>query len=103
MKKNIPLIYAPKTNKKINNNKEVYYSYLDKEENIDIKLSEYELQQKINDLFKSNDFVYKKKFLIKTNNESKEYVIISKSYDYLLTINGNRIMIKDIIDINEIK
>ena len=62
-------------------------------------LSEYEMQQKINELFRSNDFIYKKKFIIKTKEEEKEYTIISKSYDYLLTIDGKRIMIKDIINI----
>ena len=52
-----------------------------------------------NDLFKSIDFVYKKKFLIKTKDSEKEYIIISKSMDYILTINGDKIYIKDIIDI----
>lgn len=102
MKKKIPLIFAPKVNKKINNNKEVYYSYLDVNQEEIIKeksLSEYEMQQKINELFRSNDFIYKKKFIIKTKEEEKEYTIISKSYDYLLTIDGKRIMIKDIINI----
>ncbi len=101
MQKKIPLIYAPKINKKISNNKEVYYSYLDNKESIyeDKVLSEYEMQQKINQLFKSSDFVYKKKFIIKTKDEEKEYTIISKSYDYLLTIEGKRIMIKDILQI----
>ena len=106
MKKKIPLIYAPKVDKKINNNKEVYYSYLDnnkekKVEKIEKEeiLSEFEMQKKIDQLFRSNDFIYKKKFLIKTKDGEKEYTIISKSYDYLLTIEGNRIMIKDIISI----
>ena len=57
------------------------------------------MQNYINDLFKSRDFVYKKKFLIKTKDFEKEYIIISKSIDYLLTINGDKIYIKDIIDI----
>ena len=47
-----------------------------------------------------NDFVYKKKFHIKTKYEEKEYIIISKSYDYLLDINGSRIYIDNILDIN---
>lgn len=103
MKNKVPLIFAPKVDKKINNNKEVYYSYLDdeidiKEENIPY-LSEYEMQQKINNLFRANDFIYKKKFIIKMKDSEKEYTIISKSYDYLLTIDGSKIMIKDIIDI----
>ena len=99
--KKIPEIYVNKINKKIDNNKEVFYSY--KEENIEEepkRLDEYTLQRKINELFKSNDFIYKKKFHIKTTNEEKDYTIISKSYDYLLSIDGTKIFIKDIIEIN---
>lgn len=98
--KRVPEIFVNKINKNISNNKEVYYSYNDKnvyEE--EIIPNEYDLQQKINKLFKSNDFIYKKKFKIKTKDYEREYTIISKSYDYLLCIDGNKIYIKDIIDI----
>ena len=100
--KKIPEIYVNKINKKIDNNKEVFYSYKDNDEIIEETkpLDEYTLQRKINELFRSNDFIYKKKFHIKTINEEKDYIIISKSYDYLLTIDGTKIMIKDIIEIN---
>ena len=100
--KKIPDIYVNKINKKIDNNKEVFYSYKDTDEIIEEpkRLDEYTLQRKINELFRSNDFIYKKKFHIKTINEEKDYIIISKSYDYLLTIDGTKIMIKDIIEIN---
>ena len=97
--KKIPEIFVNKINKKIDNNKEVFYSYKDTDEIIEEpkRLDEYTLQRKINELFRSNDFIYKKKFHIKTINEEKDYIIISKSYDYLLTIDGTKIMIKDII------
>lgn len=98
--KRVPEIFVNKINKNISNNKEVYYSYNDKnvyEE--EIIPNEYDLQQKINKLFKSNDFIYKKKFKIKTKDYEREYTIISKNYDYLLCIDGTKIYIKDIIDI----
>ena len=100
--KKIPEIFVNKINKKIDNNKEVFYSYKDTDEIIEEpkRLDEYTLQRKINELFRSNDFIYKKKFHIKTINEEKDYIIISKSYDYLLTIDGTKILIKDIIEIN---
>ena len=100
--KKIPEIFVNKIKKKIDNNKEVFYSYKDTDEIIEEpkRLDEYTLQRKINELFRSNDFIYKKKFHIKTINEEKDYIIISKSYDYLLTIDGTKIMIKDIIEIN---
>ncbi len=85
--------------KKINNNKEVYYSYKDnKEENI--IPNKYDIQKKIDDLFRSNDFIYKKKCHIKTKYGENDYYIISRSYDYLLTINGERIYINNILEIN---
>lgn len=102
MKKQIPKIYVNKIDK-INNNEEVYYSYKDnqKENEIEssVKMNEYEMQKKIDELFRSNDFIYKKKFHIKTKYEEGDFVIISKSYDYLLTIDGSRIYIDNIIEI----
>ncbi len=101
MKKEIPKIFINKINK-INNNKEVYYSYKDnkeiKEKEYDY-ISEYDMQNKIDELFRSNDFIYKKKFHIKTKYGEKDYTIISKSYDYLLTIDGEKIYIQNIIEI----
>jgi hypothetical protein len=96
-------IYVNKINKNIDNNKKVYYSVYDsyndyRKESINY----YDIQNRINILFKCSDFVYKKKFLIKTLEFEKEFVIISKSYDYLLSIDGERIFIKDIIDIKNI-
>ncbi len=105
MNKKIPKIFVNKINKNIDNNTSVYYSYKDnniQEKVTEIKIDYFELQNKINNLFKSKDFIYKKKFLIKTSNYEKEFVIISKSYDYLLTIDGDKIFIKDIIDIDSV-
>lgn len=102
MKKEIPRIFVNKINK-INNNKEVYYSYKDKkEENIEepvIQVDLYDMQKRIDRLFRSNDFIYKKKFHIKTKYSDKDYVIISKSIDYLLTIDGEKIYIDNILEI----
>ena len=100
MNNKIPKIYVNKIDKNIDNNKKVYYSIYDKEKTITKEIiNPKQMQNYINDLFKSIDFVYKKKFLIKTKDSEKEYIIISKSMDYLLTINGDKIYIKDIIDI----
>ena len=105
--KQIPKIYVNKINK-INNNKEVYYSYKDDnkdeiieeiKEEINIP-NEFDMQHRLDELFRANDFIYKKKFHIKTKYGEGDYVIISKSYDYLLTINGERIYISNILEIN---
>ena len=102
--KKVPKIFVNNLSK-INNNKEVFYSYKDNDfeyekEEIIIP-NEYEMQQKINKLFRSNDFIYKKKFNIKTINGEGTYTVISKSYDYLLTIDGEKIWFKNIINIEE--
>ena len=99
MNKKVPKIFVNKIDK-IYNNKEVYYSYKDNTNDIElVNVNEFEIQKKINDLFKSNDFIYKKKFHIKTKYGEDDYIIISKSYDYLLTITGERIYINNILDI----
>lgn len=103
MNKKVPKIFVNKINK-INNNKEVFYSFknnndFEYEKKEEKTINEFELQNKIDKLFRTNDFIYKKKFHIKTKYSEDEYTLISKSYDYLLTIEGKRIYIKDIIDI----
>lgn len=96
MDSKIPKIYVNNI-KNINNSNQVFYSY--KETNEEVKTNIIDIQNKVNGIFKSNNFIYKKKIQIKTNNEEKDYIIISRSNDYLLTIEGNRLYIKDIIDI----
>lgn len=103
MNKKVPKIFVNKINK-INNNKEVFYSFknnndFEYEKQKDVQINEFDMQNKIDRLFRTNDFIYKKRFHIKTKYSEGEYTVISKSYDYLLTIDGNRIYIKDIIDI----
>lgn len=98
MSKKIPKIYINKIDK-INNNKEVYYSYKDDyEEEIKLPTRE-EINDKINKLFKSNDFVYKKKVYIKTKYSEGYFVVVSKNYDYLLTLTGEKIYISNILEI----
>ncbi len=103
MKKEIPKIYVNNISK-IHNNKEVFYSY--KENNLEKKeIVEYpdiyELQDRIDEIFRSKDFIYKKKLFIKTKYGEGYYTIISKSYDYLLTIDGEKIYIQNILDIKD--
>ena len=102
MNKKVPKIFVNKIDK-VNNNKEVFYSFknnnFEYEKKDNIQVNEFDLQNKIDKLFRTNDFIYKKTFHIKTKYSEGDYTIISKCYDYLLTIDGSRIYIKDIIDI----
>ena len=102
MNKKVPKIFVNKIDK-VNNNKEVFYSFknnnFEYEKKDNIQVNEFDLQNKIDKLFRTNDFIYKKTFHKKTKYSENDYTIISKSYNYLLTIDGSRIYIKDIIDI----
>ena len=97
MNKELPKIFVNKIGK-INNNKEVYYSFK-KDKDIEESISVLDIQKKIDSIFNSNDFVYKKKVHIKTKYSDMDYVVISKNIDYLLTIDGEKIYIANIIDI----
>ena len=61
--------------------------------------NKYDIQSKLDEIFRSNDFIYKKKLFIKTKYSEKYYMVISKSYDYLLTIDGEKIYIDNILEI----
>lgn len=98
MNKKIPKIFVNNI-KKINNNKTVFYS--GKENYVNENISYIDINKKINDLFIPNDYSYKKKLHIKTLEEEKDYIIISKNTDYLLTIDGKRIYFNKIIDIHK--
>ena len=99
MNEKIPKIYVNDI-RNINNNRKVYYSYYDTLPVEEVKVNKVDVHNKINELFKSKDFIYKKVFHIKTNEYDKNFTIISKNSEYLLTIDGTRIYIEDIIDIN---
>ena len=70
----------------INNNKD--YCYLDNIENNVIDIDK---------IFKDSSKLYKYKVYIKTNDNEYRTNLIGKTKDYLITINDDNIMIKDII------
>lgn len=95
MNDKIPKIFI-NNKKKIDNNKVVFYS--SKDNNVDkININ---VNNKLNEILNANNFIYKKKIRIKTYKNEDDYIIISKNNNYLLTIDGKRIYIDDIIDIN---
>ena len=80
MKKEIPRIFVNKISK-VNNNDEVYYSYKDSK-NKEYDINPINMRNRIEELFRG-----------------KDYVVISKSYDYLLCINVEKIYIDNILEI----
>ena len=57
---------------------------------------------KINQIFSSSNHIYKSRVKIKLKNDSIERTIIGKTNTDLLTLSGDKISIKDILDINKI-
>lgn len=90
----------------IKNNVEQYYS---KEDNLKTNLELTNdnmkpiiIKKKINDIFNSSAFIYKVNVIITTIDGDKECTLIAKNNDSLLTLNNEKILISDILDIKKI-
>lgn len=106
MSKEIPKVFHNTINKKINNNKDVYYSANKNEiENNTPKITNNHLKntksikQKINQIFSSPNYVYKANVLITTKNETLKKNIIGRNNKYLITMDNETIPIEDILNI----
>ena len=66
-----------------------------------LKHNDIDIRKKINEILSRSKYSYKVKVNIKyLNGEEKEEIIVFRNYDYLLNIDGKRIKIDDILDIN---
>ena len=106
MNKKLPNVFANKNTGIVNNNKEMYYSgeEINKrnlESDTDKSIKCIIIRKKINDLFNSENFVYKVNVVITTMDGDKECTLIAKNNDSLLTINNESISINEIIDIRK--
>ena len=91
-------LFINKINRVIRNNKSSFYGKNDQFDNIeeiDIK----NIYQKINNIFKSRNYIYKADVLIKTKSGEYEKRIIGRNSDYLITNENELIPIVDILDI----
>ena len=98
MKKDLPRVYANPIDKEIRNNNDIYYGKSSETRN-DKKVNVYE---KINQIFASPHHVYKSNVLVKTKNGEIRTTIVGKSGNYLLTLNGEKINMLEINDIERI-
>ncbi len=96
---NLPRVYQNRNIGSINNDQEYFYSALNNKGNR--KAEKVDVDKKINNLFKSNKYIYKINVHIVMNNQEMDTTIIGKINNNLITIENNLIPIKDIIDINE--
>lgn len=100
MDKNLPRVCAIPINKPITNNREYHISSVTSNE-LRNKQTE-NIPRKINEIFSSPNHVYKSKVRIIIDNNEVEAVIVGKTNNYLLTLNGEKISINEIEQIEKI-
>lgn len=98
MEKNLPRVYASPINKNINNNKEYYYQELEERKSPD----SVDVLEKINKIFSSVHHVYKSHVKITTKSTTLDTYLVGKKNNSILTLDGNKIDIQEIIDIEKI-
>jgi len=95
--KKLPKLYTNTFNKKIDNSTEftrVKEKILEED-----KLNKYDINKKIDMIFKSKNYIYKVDVLIKFNDKELNTTLIGKTSDNLITLDNKLIKISDIKDI----
>ena len=98
--KKLPKLYTNTFNKKIDNS--IEYTRVKEKILEEDKLNKYEINKKIDMIFKSKDYIYKVNVLIKLNNRELNTTLIGKTNDSLITLDNNLIKISDIYDIKKV-
>ena len=111
MNKKLPGIFANKIDKQLHNNENIYYSCSNKtsdERSLQNELERTDnnstipslnINQKINNIFNSNKYVYKADVNVTTKEGKQAKKIIGQNKTHLITIENELIPISDIIDI----
>ena len=102
--KKIPKVFANKVNKSAGNNERVFYSDHESDstissESLDLKKPIKNINQKINDIFNSPNYIYKADVEIKLKNDIVTKRIVGKNSTHLITMENELIPISDIVDI----
>ena len=103
MNKELPKMYHTKINKPINNIQKVYSS-INTEDNTNNNINNHiydtkSIDKKINEIFNSNDYVYKADVTIITDTETLHKRIIARNRNNLITIDNEYIPISIIRNI----
>ena len=93
--RDLPKIFVNKFDENIRNNKEIYYSKI-------LNNQKKNIVKEIDAIFHSRDFVYKRIVEIVTKDGVRQETIIGKTQGYLLTIDGKKILISEILDIKKL-
>lgn len=99
--KDLPKVFANKIDDDLNNTQEFFYG---NERSIKLEKNKdnISINKKINDIFSSKDFIYKCKVRICFLDREEDKIIIGKTNNNLITIDGELIKIIDIINITKI-
>lgn len=105
MNKKLPNIFVNKNTGIVKNNEEFYYgkdNINNETKIIDNNMKDILIRKKIDDIFNSSSFIYKARVIITTKDNDKEYTLIGRDKNKLLTINNETILISDVLDIKKI-
>lgn len=94
----LPKVYANKIDKEFKNTQEIYYGDNRSIEKKDLLT----ISKKINEIFASSNHVYKSRVKITFSDKIVEKIIIGKTQNYLITLDGEQIKIDNIMDIVKI-
>ena len=97
----LPKLYTNKFDKKIDNSID-YISIKNEKELNTKKISNYDIKEKIDNIFKSKNYIYKINVELELINGNIKCTIIGKTKNSLITIDNKLININDIIDIKKI-
>lgn len=104
MNKELPKMYHNKINKTVNSIQKVYSS-IENHENNELRQNKYSsisIDQKIEQIFKEKDFVYKADVEIITDAETIRKRIVARNQNNLITIDNEYIPISIIRDIYKV-
>ena len=105
MNKKLPNIFVNKNTGIVKNNEEFYYgkdNINNETKIIDNNMKDILIRKKIDDIFNSSSFIYKARVIITTKDSDKEYTLIGRDKNKLLTIDNETILISDVLDIKKI-
>lgn len=105
MNKKLPNIFVNKNTGIVKNNEEFYYgkdNINNETKIIDNNMKDILIRKKIDDIFNSSSFIYKARVIITTKDNDKEYTLIGRDKNKLLTIDNETIIISDVLDIKKI-
>lgn len=107
MEKKLPKVFANQIDKVINNNATVYYGHKDKEEDRNVKTEKkvvgQNVNQKINNIFNSPNYIYKADVEITIKGQKVIKRIIGKNNTHLITFENELIALSDIQNIDYAK